>query len=138
MNFLNYMLETAPAADAANTGETVSGMGGMSMILIYVALFAALYFFMIRPQKKQEKQTNAMRNSLEVGDEVTTIGGIIGRVTHIKDDVVTIETGADRNKIRFKKSAIASIDNKKAEAKAPAGGYKVKAKKAEDKPEIKD
>ena len=135
MNFFNYMLDTAPGADTTQTGAT----GGMTTMIIYLVLIVAFfYFFMIRPQKKQEKQTNDMRNSLEVGDEVTTIGGIIGRVTHIKEDVVTIETGADRNKIRFKKSAIASIDNKKSENKAPAGGYTVKKKTAiEDKPELK-
>lgn len=138
MNFFNYMLETAPAA-TADAAQQTGAAGGMTTMIIYLVLIVAFfYFFMIRPQKKQEKQTNEMRNSLEVGDEVTTIGGIIGRVTHIKEDVVTIETGADRNKIRFKKTAIASIDNKKDETKAPAGGYKVKAKKAEDKPEIKD
>lgn len=137
MNFFNYMLETAPAATA--DAQQPGAAGGMTTMIIYLVLIVAFfYFFMIRPQKKQEKQTNDMRNSLEVGDEVTTIGGIIGRVTHIKEDVVTIETGADRNKIRFKKTAIASIENKKGETKAPAGGYKVKAKKAEDKPEIKD
>lgn len=138
MNFFNYMLETAPAA-TADAAQQTGAAGGMTTMIIYLVLIVAFfYFFMIRPQKKQEKQTNDMRNSLEVGDEVTTIGGIIGRVTHIKEDVVTIETGADRNKIRFKKTAIASIDNKKGETKAPAGGYKVKAKKDEDKPEIKD
>lgn len=133
MNFFNYMLETAPA----NTQGGAQG-GGVTMIIYLVLIVAFFYFFMIRPQKKQEKQTNDMRNSLEVGDDVTTIGGIIGKITHIKDDVVTIETGADRSKIRFKKSAIASVESKKGETKAPAGGYTVKKKaNPEDKPEMK-
>ena len=100
-------------------------------LLPIILMIAFFYFFLIRPQKKQEKETAAMRNSLSVGDEVTTIGGIIGRITHVKDDVVTIETGADRNKIRFRRSAIASVDKKYGEEKAPKGGYKVTGVKKE-------
>ena len=107
-----------------------NGLGGGAMMIVYVvAIVAFFYFFMIRPQKKQEKETAAMRNSLAIGDEITTIGGIIGRITHIKDDVVTIETGADRNKIRIRKSAVSTVDKKYGEEKAaPKGGYKVKKK----------
>ena len=115
--------------------------GGTIMIIYVVLIIAFFYFFMIRPQKKQEKQTAAMRNSIEVGDEVVTIGGIVGRVSHIKDDVVTIETGADRVRIRFKKTAIASVDKKTEDKAAPKGGYKV-TKKTEnvikEAPELKD
>jgi len=115
------------------------GMGMTTMIIYLVVIVAFFYFFMIRPQKKQEKQTTQMRNSLSVGDEVTTIGGIIGRVVYIKEDVITIETGADRNKIRVRRAAISTIDNKPEEEKAPKGGYKVKAvKKADEKPELKE
>lgn len=111
--------------------------GGAMMILYLVAIVVFFYFFMIRPQKKQEKQTQEMRNALTVGDEITTIGGIIGRITHIKDDVITIETGADRNKIRIRKSAIASVDKKKESTKSSS--YKVKtAKKTEEKPALKE
>lgn len=110
--------------------------GGMLVSFLPIILMIAFfYFFLIRPQKKQEKETAAMRNSLSVGDEVTTIGGIIGRVTHVKDDVVTIETGADRNKIRFRRSAIASVDKKYGEEKAPKGGYKVTSVKKSEKTE---
>lgn len=109
-----------------------AAFGGSAMMIVYiVAIVAFFYFFMIRPQKKQEKETAAMRNSLSIGDEITTIGGIIGRITHIKDDVVTIETGADRNKIRIRKSAVSTVDKKYGEEKAaPKGGYKVKKKEA--------
>ena len=62
------------------------------------------------PQKKQEKKDAAMRNSLEIGDQVTTIGGVIGRVVAIKDDTFVLETGADRVKIRFTKTAIGSVE----------------------------
>ena len=85
-------------------------MGGIGTIIFMVVLFAAMYFLMIRPQKKQEKQINEMRNNLQVGDEITTIGGIIGKVVSIKEETVMIETGHDRTKIRILKSAVRSVD----------------------------
>ena len=113
-----------------------AGTGGVLVsVLPFVLMILVFYFFLIKPQKKQERETAAMRNNLMVGDEVTTIGGIIGRITHVKDDVVTIETGADRNKIRFRKSAIASVDKKYGEEKAPKGGYKVTGVKKSEKAE---
>ncbi|MFI3226696.1 MAG: preprotein translocase subunit YajC [Clostridia bacterium] len=65
-----------------------------------------LYFFMIKPQKRKEKSVQDMRNALEVGDYVTTIGGVIGRVVAVREDQVTIESGADRVKLHFAKWAI--------------------------------
>ena len=85
-------------------------MGSIGSIIIIVVMFVVLYFFMIRPQKKQEKEIQNMRNNLQVGDEVTTIGGVIGKIVSIKDETVMIETGHDRTKIRFLKSAIRSVD----------------------------
>ena len=85
-------------------------------ILMIVGLLAVMYFFMIRPQKKQEKQINEMRDGLQVGDEVTTIGGIIGRIVSIKEETVLIETGRDKVKIRFLRSAIRSVDVKAEDA----------------------
>ena len=105
--------------------QPVGAAGMLTTILPFVVMILVFYFFLIRPQKKQERETAAMRNNLTVGDEVTTIGGIVGRITHIKDDIVTIETGADRNKIRFRKSAISTVDKKFGVEKAPKGGYKV-------------
>jgi preprotein translocase subunit YajC len=84
-------------------------MNWPSLIIIAV-MFVALYFFMIRPQKKQEKEIANMRNNLQVGDEVTTIGGVIGKIVSIKEETVMIETGHDRTKIRFLRSAIRSVD----------------------------
>ncbi len=75
-----------------------------------VIIFVVFYFFGIRPQKKQEKQLAEMRDSLQVGDEVTTIGGIIGKVVSIKEETATIETSHDRSKIRILKNAVRSID----------------------------
>ncbi len=85
-------------------------------IVLIVLMFVALYFFMIRPQKKQEKETNEMRNNLAVGDEITTIGGIIGKVISIKEETVMIETGHDRTKIRILKNAVRSVDVKAEDA----------------------
>ena len=82
----------------------------LAPMLIMVLMFVALYFFMIRPQKKQEKQVNDMRNSLQVGDEITTIGGIIGKIVSIKEETVTIETGRDGSKIRILRSAVRCVD----------------------------
>lgn len=79
-------------------------------IIMIVLMFVLLYFFMIRPQKKQEKETNDMRNNLKVGDEITTIGGIIGKIISIKEETVMIETGHDRTKIRILKSAVRNVD----------------------------
>ncbi len=89
----------------------------ISFIIIGLAI-VAMYFLMIRPQKKQQRAEAEMRNSLGVGDEVTTIGGIVGRVVAVKEETVTIETSKDKTKIRFVKAAIRSVDVKAADAKA--------------------
>ena len=75
-----------------------------------VLLFAVFYFFGIRPQKKQEKEAADMRNALTVGDEITTIGGIIGKIVSIKEETMIIETGRDHTRIRLLKSAIRTVD----------------------------
>ena len=86
-----------------------SGSSWFGLILIAV-MFVVLYFFMIRPQKKQEREIAAMRNNLQVGDEITTTGGIIGKIISIKDETVMIETGHDRTKIRILKTAVRNVD----------------------------
>ena len=92
----------------------------MSLLSIgmIVLLFVFLYFFMIRPQKKQEKKDAAMRDALAVGDEVTTIGGIIGKVVSIKGETFVLETTKDKTKIRFLKGAIRSVDVRAADIAA--------------------
>ena len=84
--------------------------GSIIPTILMIGLVVVVFFFMFRSQKKQEKQANDMRNNLQVGDEVTTIGGIIGEIVRIKDETVTIETGKDRTKIRILRSAIRSVD----------------------------
>ena len=73
-----------------------------------IATFALFYFLLIRPQQKREKKDRQMRNSLEVGDNIVTIGGIVGKILTIKDDEITIETSADRTKLAFKKWCVLS------------------------------
>ena len=82
----------------------------ISLFFTLALMLVMLYFMIYRPQKKQEKKDAAMRSSLEIGDQVTTIGGIIGRVVAIKADTFVLETGADRVKIRFTKNAISSVE----------------------------
>ena len=77
-----------------------------------VIMFVVFYFFGIRPQKKQEKEAAAMRNSLQVGDEITTIGGIIGKIVSIKEETCVIETTRGGTKIRILKSAVSRVDVK--------------------------
>ena len=85
-------------------------------IIMLVIMLVAMYFLTIRPQKKAEKEANAMRNNLEIGDEITTIGGIIGRVVSIKDETCVIETSKNGTKIRILKTAIRSVDVKAEDA----------------------
>ncbi len=98
---------------AANANQGMNGL--WPMILLYVAIFAALYFFLIRPNSKKKKEEAELRNSLEIGDEITTIGGIMGRVVAIKDDEdsIIVETGSDRVKMKFKKWCISTVDTVK-------------------------
>ena len=87
--------------------DALSFYSPLIMILVMV-LF--MWLFIYRPQKKQQQKETEMRNSLEIGDEVTTIGGIVGRVVAIKEDTFVLETGSDRTKIRFRRAAIQSIE----------------------------
>ncbi|MBQ7599483.1 MAG: preprotein translocase subunit YajC [Clostridia bacterium] len=102
---------TAAANAAADTAEAPNPvLQILPTILMLVAVVAIFYFLMYRPQKKQEKETNNMRNNLQVGDEVTTIGGIIGKIVSIKDETVLLETSSERNKVRVLRTAIRSVD----------------------------
>lgn len=84
-------------------------MQGLMMFFPIIILFVLMYFMLIRPQKKQEKKLQEMRNSMQVGDEVVTAGGIIGRIISVKDDTIVIETGSDRSKVRIKRWAISEV-----------------------------
>lgn len=84
--------------------------GDVPMILMLVGFGAIFYFMIYRPQRKQEKETANMRNNLQIGDEISTNGGILGRIVKIKDDVVTIETGSDKNKLKIFKWAVRAVE----------------------------
>ena len=84
--------------------------GTIMTIGMIVVVFVVFYFFGVRPQKRQEREAAEMRNNLTVGDEITTIGGIIGKVVSIKDETMVIETTRDHTRIRFLKSAVRSVD----------------------------
>ena len=109
------------AADQA----TAMGGGSMSMIIMLVLMFAVFYFLIIRPENKKKKKTEEMRNSLSLGDEITTIGGITGKIVQITEDTVTFETGEDRVRIQTKKWAISTTAKiEAAEAEAAKGRKK--------------
>ena len=89
---------------------------GVSTILMLVIMFAVLYFFMIRPENKRKKEAQQMRDSLKVGDNITTIGGIIGDIVSIKDDSIVIETTTDRVRVEFAKFAVSTNNTAEKEA----------------------
>ena len=130
---LFMLLDTTTAA-----GGGAGGLGSiLGMFLPLIFVFVIMYFLVIRPQKKQERQEAQMRDNLQVGDEVTTIGGIIGRVVSIKDETFTLETSRDRTKMRFVRSAIKSVDvriaDKYAEANTEVAEATEAPAEAEDK-----
>lgn len=85
-----------------------------SMLIILVVFFVLMWLLMVRPEKKKQKKVEDMRKALAVGDEIVTIGGIMGKVVHVTDEDVTLETGEDRVRVQVKKWAISV--NVKAEA----------------------
>lgn len=89
----------------------------ISMILVYVIIFGGMYLIMVRPQQKRRKQEEELKKSLQLGDEITTIGGIVGRIINIKDDTDSLIIESGSNKIRIKKWAVSSVDNKNVETK---------------------
>lgn len=102
-----------------NSLMLMAATGGLEAalpIIMLVLVFVIMYFVMIRPQKKQEKEASDMRNNLEVGDEITTIGGIIGKVVSIKEETLVLETSHDRTHIRILKSAVSRVDVKAEDA----------------------
>ena len=125
------LLESSATTTGSTGGNPISNI---LTLLLFPLLLVIMYFFMIRPQRKQEKEAAAMRNSLSIGDEVTTIGGIIGRVINVKDDTFVLETTRDRTRIRFERSAVKRIDRK---YDAPVETVS-EAEATEEAPEIKE
>ena len=102
MTNMHYLLTATGAA--AGEGSIMESVMSFAPILVVIVVF---YFMLIRPQQKKDKEDRAMRENLEIGDEIVTMGGIIGLVVSIKEDTVVIETGSDRSKVRIIKSAVA-------------------------------
>ena len=107
--------------------ESTGGAGGSWIYIVMLVLIVGMFFFMSRSQKKRDKEAQDMRDALQVGDEVTTIGGIVGKVVFIKDEIFDLETTKQKTRIRFLKGAIRSVDVKAADIAAKV----IEAKKAE-------
>lgn len=100
---------------------------GMFNIVLLVVFISLIYFMMIRPQKKRDKEITDMRSSLKAGDQIVTVGGIVGRIVRINDERILIETGTNKTKMEIVKTAVGSIIKKNSEPE--------KEKKTESKPE---
>ena len=94
--------------------------GGMTSLIMIVAMIAVFYFLMIRPENKRKKEAEQMRSAVKSGDQITTIGGIMGTVVSVKDDKFVMETGADQVRIEMAKWAISTNETATAAAKADA------------------
>ena len=134
MNSILLQMASGAAADGKN--------GTATYIIMMVVLIALMYFMMIRPQKKRQKEEQEMRSSLEIGDEIITIGGIVGRVVTIREEDLIIETGADRNKMRIQRWAVntnvtKTEQHKKEVEKAREAAKEKKSKKKNDVDETK-
>ena len=104
--------------------------GSMIMVILMIAM---LYFLMIRPENKRKKQAEEMRNSLKKGDQITTIGGIMGRIVMVKDNSVVIETSEDRVRMEVTKWAVSTNNSQQPESKKAK-----KSKKEEDSVKLED
>ena len=115
MNWLlgisNAMAETAEGAAAAEEVAEMSPVAAlMQLLLPMVAMLAIFYFLLIRPQRKKDKQVKDMLAALKNGDRVTTIGGIYGTITNIKDDMITLAVGASKTEMVFARWAIRGVE----------------------------
>lgn len=108
MNFNWLTLDAAAEATSSAADSTATGgIGSMlTMALPLILMVAAMYFFIIRPQKKKEKAEKKMRENLQVGDEILTIGGIYGRVISLKEDTIVIESKSDHSKMTIARWAM--------------------------------
>ena len=106
---------TGCVTTAAGTEGATGGIGGYSGIIMIVVMIAVFYFFLIRPEQKKKKKAEEMRSSLGVGDKITTIGGMVGKIVNISGDLITFETGEDRVRIQVTKWAISTNGIQKSE-----------------------
>lgn len=130
INYLCAMQNTAAAGDAAGTKTSP-----LPMILLLIGMFLVMYLVTIRPQKKKQAEEQKLRDMVQIGDEITTIGGIQGRIVTVKEDSIVLETGPDRTKMKFMRWAIQTNDT--ANARAAEEKAALEAAKAEEKAEKK-
>lgn len=119
------------ASSSTTTGSTGLFGSPISMIVIMVLLFGFMYFFTIRPQKKKQEEEQKLRDAVQIGDDITTIGGITGKVVTVKEDSIVLETGTDRTRIKFMRWAIQTnntANERAAEEKAALEAAKAKEK----------
>ena len=131
-NAINFLCMGTPAAGTTEGGST---KGSFSMIIMMVVFVVAMYFMMIRPQKKKQQEEQKLRDSVQIGDEITTIGGINGRVVTVTEDSIVLETGADRTKMKIMRWAIQT--NNTANERAESEKAAFEAAKAAEKEEKK-
>ena len=124
-------------------GTATSPMGSSSMIFMLVGMFALMYFMTIRPQKKRQKEEQEMRNAVDVGDEITTIGGICGKIVIVKEDKLVIETGVDKTKMTITRWAVQQNNSanerlaaEREAARAAAEKAKAEKKKAKENKDV--
>ena len=136
MNYLAFLLETA-AEGGAETTTPANPLAGMFMPIIMIVMLVAMWWFTSRSQKKRDQEAQDMRDSLQVGDEVTTIGGIIGKVVSIKEETFVLETTKEKTHIRFLKGAIRSVDVRIADLAAAAEAKDAPAEETPAEPKKK-
>ena len=129
----NMFFEFLDQSAAGN--QQASIWQGVLTIGIWVVVIGVAYFLLIRPQRKKQKAEDELRNNIEIGDDVTTIGGIVGRIIAVRDDdeTIVIETGNDKTRMRFKKWAISSVDTPGKQPADPKEQKKKAKKEKEDK-----
>lgn len=124
LNLLSLGSQAAAEGTASNPA---------SMIIIMGVMLVVMYFFMIRPQKKRQKEEQEMRAALEIGDEIITIGGIVGRVVTIREEDIVIETGADRTKMKIQRWAVNTNKTKMEQHQKEVEAAKAAAKEKKNK-----
>ena len=133
LTFINLMAPTQNVSGSTNSSYS---------IILMIVLIGVMYFIMIRPQKKRQKEEQEMRNSLEIGDEIITIGGIVGRVVTIREEDLIIETGADRTKMKIQRWAVntnkTKVEQHRKEVEAAKEAAKSKKEKKAKEKEAKE
>ena len=115
------------------TATGAEGSAGLGIFLPLILMLAMLYFLMIRPESKRKKQAEEMRSSLKKGDQITTIGGIIGKIVQVQDETIIIETSEDRVRMELTKWAVSTNNSN-----PPAAGKKGKKTAGEEPPRIEE